>query len=437
MDIIARLNRLPLWPYSYWALFSLGASYFFSILDTNMLGYVLPVIEKQFAISAKQASWAISSGLAGYIFGAFLIGRFSDIFGRRKALFITISFFTLGSIGCAISHNLTSLVIWRFITGLGLGSETAVITTLFSEITPDRSRGKYISIAVGLGLLGNIALPWLSYLLVPHYSWGWRCLFLFSAIFGVIILFSRFSVPESLTWLLSQNRVKEAENIIENAEMRMQKHGIVLTAPRDVSIELPKKFSFKDIFTRDEFPYIALFFSIWFLYYFGLYAWNMLSACLLVDVGFSLKTAVKNLGDASFGYLIGALIAFKFSDRFQKKYFVFTMLIFLCLALEAIGFFPSSAVVVIAGFLIAVSVGTLPIFYLYTANHFSVSVRNTCVAMTDGFGHLGGVICGQIILSLYTFFQSSNHWGFLAAFSTMSLSILIASILVLLGKKNA
>ena len=91
---------------------------------------------------------------------------------------------------------------------------------------------------------------------------------------------------------------------------------------------------------------------------------------------------------------------------------------------------------VISGFIAAMSISALlPILYIYTAEHFPTSVRTTCVAITDGLGHLGGAICGQVMLGIYAYFQALFGLGFQAAFTGMAITGLMTAGLVLFGKK--
>ena len=118
--ILARLDRIPVWPYPRSILAIVGAGFFFAFFDIVTIGFALPVITKQFHVSAEEASWAITSGLIGYILGSFLDSRIADHFGRRVSLFISVAFFSVGSLLSATSSDLGWLIFWRFISGMGI-----------------------------------------------------------------------------------------------------------------------------------------------------------------------------------------------------------------------------------------------------------------------------------------------------------------------------
>ncbi|EQD27601.1 sugar transport permease, partial [mine drainage metagenome] len=73
-DPIARLDRIPVWPYPYSLLWVLGAAYFFAFFDIVNIGAVLPEIASEFHVTATLASSAITAGLIAYIIGAYGIG---------------------------------------------------------------------------------------------------------------------------------------------------------------------------------------------------------------------------------------------------------------------------------------------------------------------------------------------------------------------------
>ena len=437
INILARLDRLPRWPYPFLALFAIGAGFFFAFFDTVIIGLILPDIEMQFHITADMATWTISSSLMGYIIGAFIISRISDAYGRRKAIFISIILFTVGSFFCAFTHHIGSLIFWRFISGMGIGAEIAVATTLIGELTPAACRGRYSSLAVSFGFLGFAIVPFVGMLLLPHHTWGWRAFFLIASISGVIIAITRLWVPESPRWLISKNRLQEATIIIEAAEQRTKKKNILLVAPVLSNDTSPiVQLNFFQLFRSHYFFYVLLFVAIWFIYYLGNYAWLTLGTSLFVDKGYSLGQSLGLVSLSSLGFIVGTIFPIYLSDKYERKKIAICILFIWTIALLCVAWLPSIWMFVISGFIAAMSISALlPILYIYTAEHFPTSVRTTCVAITDGLGHLGGAICGQVMLGIYAYFQALFGLGFQAAFTGMAITGLMTAGLVLFGKK--
>lgn len=85
----------------------------------------------------------------GCLCGALLGGGFSDRYGRQKVMFSSAVFFIVSSLGCALSGNLVSLLVFRLICGLGIGVISAVAPIYISEISPARLRNTGFLQSVG------------------------------------------------------------------------------------------------------------------------------------------------------------------------------------------------------------------------------------------------------------------------------------------------
>src|SRR3954463_16763909 len=100
--LLARPDRLPLWPYPRRLLWVVGVGYFFAFFDAVNVGFALPVIDRQFDISQADASFIVTGGLGGYVVGAVLGSRLADARGRHVALQISVATLAAGSTLAAI-----------------------------------------------------------------------------------------------------------------------------------------------------------------------------------------------------------------------------------------------------------------------------------------------------------------------------------------------
>ena len=151
---LARLDRIPVWPYERKLLWIVGAGYFFAFFDIVTISFATPVIATQFHVSKATVAYSITSSLIGYIIGAFADGLIADKWGRRLSLGISVAVFSLGTILAALSTNVTELIAFRFIAGLGIGAEIAAVTTYIGEVAPARLRGRYTSWATTMAYAG-------------------------------------------------------------------------------------------------------------------------------------------------------------------------------------------------------------------------------------------------------------------------------------------
>ncbi|MGB9185207.1 MAG: MFS transporter [Solirubrobacteraceae bacterium] len=427
---LARLDRIPVWPYERKLLWVVGAGYFFAFFDIVTISFAAPVIATQFHVSKSTVTLSVTSSLVGYVIGAFGDATIADKWGRRLSLGLSVGVFSLGTVLAAASTNVTELIIFRFISGLGIGAEIATVTTYISELSPAPLRGRYTSWATTAAYAGFAVVPFVARGLVPSFASGWRILFLIGALGGVTILFMRRNLPHSPRWLVTQGRVDEAEEVVAEAEESARESmDEELPRPQPVPDETKaQRFPFRALLAPTMIRRVALFVAIWFVYYVGNYGWLTLAPTLFVDKGYSLADSTTYLIVSGLGFLLGAYATTHFSDRLERKFAAAAVTVVWAVALLVIGLFVSPTVIIVFGFIASTSIGLLvPMLYTYTAEHFSTNARATGVALTDGLGHVGGALAPLIVLG------ANSAWGFSGAFVVMAISGVVAGALILLG----
>ena len=285
-NISSRIDRLPVWPYPWLVLIVLGASFFFAFFDIVTIGFALPVIIKQFDITASYASWAVTSSLVGYIIGSLFYSRIGDHFGRKTGLYLSVSTFSIGAIISGFSPDMEWLIFWRLIAGMGIGAEISLATTYLGELSPAKLRGRYTGWAITAAFAGFAAVPFFALVLVPNYSWGWRLLLVLGGVGGIMIAIMRRNIPESARWLSSNGNYEKADEIVSSAEIYVQKKtGADL--PEVTGTESPNtdEINVRSLFCPPLIFRIILFGTIWFFYYIGNYAWLTLTPELLQKKG--------------------------------------------------------------------------------------------------------------------------------------------------------
>ncbi|MFZ0040218.1 MAG: MFS transporter, partial [Solirubrobacteraceae bacterium] len=433
-DPLARLDRIPVWPYERRLLWVVGAGYFFAFFDIVTISFALPVIATQFHVSKGTVSLSVTSSLIGYIIGAFGDSQIADKWGRKLSLVVSVSVFSIGTVLAAVSTNVTELIIFRFISGLGIGAEIAAVTTYLGELSPAPLRGRYTSWATTCAYAGFAVVPFIARALVPNFASGWRILFAIGALGGVTILFMRRGLPPSPRWLVSQDRTEEAKEVVQEAEDTANERlddDEELPKPEPVPEEPPaERFPVRALLRPPMRGHLLLFVGIWFVYYVGNYGWLTLAPTLFTDKGYSLADSTTYLIVSGIGFLVGALATTRFSDRIERKYTAAAVAVAWAIALLVIGLFVSPTIIIVFGFVASMTVGLLvPVLYTYTAEHFSTNARATGVALTDGLGHIGGALAPLIVLG------ANSAWGFSGAFIVMAASGVIAGGLILFGIK--
>ena len=180
---------------------------FFVILidgfDTAAIGYIAPSLIKEWGITKPDLAPVLSAALAGLAVGAVLIGPIADRLGRKYLLCAMVFLFGLASLISASSSSLSELVMWRFITGLGLGAAMPLAVTLANEFAPTRRRAVLTSAMFTGFPLGAAWGGFLSAWMIPQ--WGWRSVLELGGVLPMclaVIMF--FLLPESVRHMVTR-----------------------------------------------------------------------------------------------------------------------------------------------------------------------------------------------------------------------------------------
>lgn len=393
-DALARLDRLPRWPWSRALLVNLGGSFFFAFFDIIVIGATLPTITGQFGVSAAQGGYAVTSGLVGLVIGSFVGAAIASRRSRALALQLALWVFAAGMALSVVSPNLTWLIVARFIAGLGIGADIAVVVTYVAEISPLRSRGRVTGFTTICGYVGIAVVPFLALLVTTDVTWGWRALFAFGALGAVILVLTRRHLPPSPRLLAERGQEEELDALVAQAEERVRAKVGELPP---VEPSAPERRSG----VRLRRGLVAVFTLAWLLYYFGNYGWLVVAPTLLTENGFAIASSLTFLAIANVGLVAGAVVSYVVADRFERKWLLVITFTVWALALALIGMLGTGSVIAVLGFAASCTVGLgVPLFYAYTAEHFSSRMRPWGMAWTDGVGHLGGAVAPHVLIGL-------------------------------------
>ena len=233
-DIPARLDRLPWGRFQTHVVVALGITWILDGLEVTLVGAVAGALKASpvLRLSNTDVGFASSAYLAGAVLGAMFFGWLTDRLGRKKLFFMTLSVYLVATAATAISWNFWSLVLFRFLTGAGIGGEYTAINSTIQELVPARVRG-WTDLAINgsfwvgaaLGAFGSIVL--LDRSMLPA-DVGWRVAFAIGATLSIAILFMRTWLPESPRWLATHGRAAEAQAIVASIEDRLRREGHVL-----------------------------------------------------------------------------------------------------------------------------------------------------------------------------------------------------------------
>ena len=225
--IPARLDRLP-WSRFHWLLvMGLGITWVLDGLEVTLMGAISAVLQRPDVLhfTAAQIGSISSAYLVGAVLGALVFGHLTDRYGRRTFFFVSLGTYLIGVALTALSWNLTSFAVFRFLTGAGIGGEYSAVNSAIDELIPARVRGRIdlmINGSFWLGALAGAASTGL--ILNPRIfpiDLGWRLGFAIGAIIGAVILYLRRFIPESPRWLITHGRREEAEELVHDFEAEL------------------------------------------------------------------------------------------------------------------------------------------------------------------------------------------------------------------------
>jgi MFS family permease len=179
------------------------AGWVFDFYDLVLFTFLLIPIVAEFNVSNYMISYVLGASLGATAIGGILFGTLSDIFGRKTVLQWTIILYSLGTVLCGLAPDLWSLIMFRIITGIGVGGEWATGQTLVNETFPSKMRGKFGSFLETGTSTGIILASIVGGFLAPEI--GWRVCFFLSALPALLVILIRKEMPESDLWLKRKN----------------------------------------------------------------------------------------------------------------------------------------------------------------------------------------------------------------------------------------
>ena len=184
--------------------------------DLFIIGVAIPLIARDFAPDPFITGLIAAAAVLGSVFGGFLGGRFTDHYGRKKLYIVDLLFFIVFGILSAFSWDVTSLIIFRFLLGIGVGVDYPICASYVSEFMPTRLRGRMLIGAFSFQALGMLfgALTGVVILYIYPEDAAWRWMLGFGAIPAIIVLILRTTVPESPRWLMDKEHYEKAAQVI-------------------------------------------------------------------------------------------------------------------------------------------------------------------------------------------------------------------------------
>jgi EmrB/QacA subfamily drug resistance transporter len=141
-------------------------------LDSTIVSTALPTIVGDLGGISK-LSWVVTAYLLGSTITTPLAGKLGDTYGRKLVLQAALVVFLIGSALCGLSQNMTELIVFRGLQGLGGGALLVSTQATIGDVVSPRERGRYSGLIGAVFGVATVIGPLLGGLFVDHLSWNW------------------------------------------------------------------------------------------------------------------------------------------------------------------------------------------------------------------------------------------------------------------------
>jgi AAHS family 4-hydroxybenzoate transporter-like MFS transporter len=371
----------------------------FDGFDIQAVGFVAPALLGEWGITRAELSPVLAAALVGMAAGAMFIGRLGDSWGRRTALIVSMGVVAAGSLLSAYARTPDELVLYRFITGLGLGGSLPNATSLMVEFAPLAVRNLLVtSTIVGVPVGGMVGAEVAAQLL-PVF--GWRSVFLAGALLPLLLAAGMWLwMPESPRYLARHaQRSGELARLLNRLTRtdRYHAHDTFVIAEQAAS---EGRTGVRALFAPGYRADTLLLWISFLASIFGVYALFNWLPTVLSSVGLPVTVALRCALVVNLGGVLGAFVMASGMNRLGSRRI---LVAFSALgALFALGlavfqhalFDPDelAALLIIMAGIGAAILGVQTGLYSVSAHVYPTSARATGVGAALGVGRLGGIL---------------------------------------------
>ena len=391
VDVVALLDGAPVGPTLVWTVLVCGLAAMIDGFDTQAIAFVAPVIAKQWGVPPAGFGVIFSAGLLGIMVGQFLFTPFADRFGRKWLIIAGTLLFGLVTLATASVRDPQTLLVMRFVGGIGLGGVTPNLIALTAEYSPRRLRATLITVMFAGFPLGAVVGGYLAALIIPVH--GWSGVFILGgvaplALIPILVLW----LPESVRYLVAAgapvDRIRPILDRVSPARPRADQEHYLLPEVRLGGLSVKHLFG-AELRLTTLLLWIAFFSSLLMTYV--LLSWL---PTVLKEAGLSINAAILSAVVLNLGGAIGGILLGQASDRTAPLPVLMGAYLVAGLAILSIGLVGATggalmAVIFVAGFC---TIGGQTALNAAAAGIYPTQIRATGVGYALGIGRMGSIV---------------------------------------------
>lgn len=397
------MDERPLTRFQSWVVGICTFQVVVSGFDAGAIAYVAPPIMKELHISRAAMGPVFSAAFVGMILGSLVLGPLADRYGRKPIMIASTVLVGVGALLTCVAHGTMTMIVYRMITGVGLGGTKSNSIALTVEYMPSRARARGTAIAYLGYTVGGLVAGYITAAILPHY--GWRAVFFLGGVLPcVFALLCVQLMPESIGFLIIKGGKdktirKYLTKIDPKAAPELEQAQFMLPEQR------AKKFLVSELFI-DNRAKVTL--GLWAIFFMSMWNLNFLITwipSILHSMGMPVQKAILVTTMYQTGGLVCGLTIAPLIDRKRSYSALAWSFVGAAIFIAAIGLAGVSVKLLIftvfgAGFFV---IGTQTGSAALAADVYPTAIRGTGVGWAFGVGRVGssaGPLIGGLLLSI-------------------------------------
>jgi AAHS family 4-hydroxybenzoate transporter-like MFS transporter len=361
--------------------------------DTQSIAFVAPKIAEDWGLAPSAFGPIFAIGLLGLTVGAFTLSPAADRFGRKTVILISTLIFGLFALLTAFATSMNELLIYRFITGIGLGAAMPNIIALTSEYGPARLRATLVTVMFCGFPLGSTIGGLVSTWLIAEFDW--HSVFVVGGVLPLLLLpVLWFALPESVRFLVAKGAPEtKIAPIVAKIDADASVSEFIAGLKHEQSTAA-KGFSVFQLFREGRTPTTLLLWVAFFMNLLVMYFLVNWLPTLLKGAGLPLSLAILSTATLNLGGVVGAIALGRMIDRISPYVVLGTAYAASAAFIALLAFGGTNLTVLLAGAALSGFgvVGAQIGCNALTASVYPTAIRATGVGWALGVGRIGAIV---------------------------------------------